>query len=489
MPGKENNLASPDKVYVVTGLGLGEETKGAAVEWLTRITKAHTVIRSGGCQAGHNVTTADGREQEFSHYSCGTFEGARTHLKHMVFSPAYLFDEAVELEEKGVENPFSIITIADDCLAITPFHGAYSRILEISRGKNKKGTVGMGVGEAIEDSRKDPDLAIRAGDSLKNEVLLNQKVEAIRQYQLQKAQEIITTVAGLASLEEIQKELQILEDKSLVPLTVQSFLYLADLVQIVDDKYLDEILVQQGAVVCEPSHGALHHPRQGFVPHITQIDPTSQDVLKTLSEREHQKEVVRLGVSRCYLTRYGAGPLVSFSREMTDRIKETHNIGADWWLGEFRNGYYDVVALRYAIEISGGKESFDGLMISFLDVLAKYDEWPVVEAYVYEGEPVDNLEDFFDLQDGKIVGIKYHPDTGDQAHLDRQKRLTDLIKKCQPVVTILKPKNGLSLEEVFLEYVEEKLRIPVVAVSRGPKAEDKEIRPSWERLFNPLTKL
>lgn len=159
-------------------------------------------------------------------------------------------------------------------------------------------------------------------------------------------------------------------------------------------------------------------------------------------------------------------------------------MGADWWLGEFRNGYYDVVALQYAIKISGGRETFDGLMISFLDVLAKNKEWPVVEAYTYEGEPASNLDQYFELKEGKIVGIKVHPDAGDQAHLDYQKRLTELISKCQPVLTILRPEKDKSLEQVFLDFVEKKLEIPVVAVARGPKAEDREIRPGWEHLFS-----
>lgn len=479
----ETEKHSPNNIFVVTGLGLGEETKGAWVQKLTDLTGAHTILRSGGCQCGHNVVAPDGTHTQLSHFGCGTFDGARTHLQHMVFFPTNLFEEAMELEEKGIKDPFSVITIDEDCLTITPFHGAWSRILEISRGYNKKGTVGMGVGEAIEDSKKDPSLAVKAGNFSQGEEILHQKVEAIRQYQLQKARELVAVTAGLADLAIVQKEFQILEDESLVPLTVQSFLYLADLVHIVGDEYLDEILNQEGAIVCEPSHGALHHPRYGFVPHITQIDPTSQDVLETLKKHEHKKDIVRLGVSRCYMTRYGWGPLPSFSRQLTDQIKETHNVGADWWLGEFRNGYYDPILLEYAIEFSGGKESFNGLIISFLDVLTNYQEWPVIEAYAYEGEPTSDLDQYFDLKDGKIVGIKVHPDSGDQAHLDHQIRLTELIKKCRPITTILKSENELSLEEVFLKYVEKRLGLPVVAVARGPKDEDREIRPGWKHLF------
>lgn len=470
-------------IVVVTEIALGEGGKGADVEWFNRELEAHTDIRSGGCQAGHHLVFADNTDFSFSHFSCGTFEGAKTHLKHMVISPLHLLNEAMELEDRGIKDAFKLITIDEDCLTITPFHGSISKIREIARGDNKKGTIGMGVGEAIEDSRDNPELTIRANDLLSDRATLYQRVEAIRQDKLKQAQDIIATAAALKDLESIQEELHILEDQDYSQVITQAFLYLANLVKVVGEDYIDEILGEKGAIVCEPSHGALHHPRQGFVPHITHIDPTSQDVLKTLNEHNTDKKIIRIGVSRCYITRHGAGPLPSFNREMTDQIRETHNEEGSWWLGEFRNGNYDFIAARYALRISGGKETFDGLMISHLDILAKFDEWPVVEAYTYEGEPAEDLDQFFDISDGKITGIKFQEDDGTNAHLERQKRLTHLITHCKPVLTTLKAHDGKSLEDVFLDYVEEKLGIPVIAVAHGPKAEDREKRQAWNKVF------
>jgi len=473
----------PEVIVVVTGLGLGEETKGATVEWLTKILKAHTVIRSGGCNAGHHIITSDGKEQMFNHYGCGTFEGANTYLLHMTLFPVYVFDEAKELEEKGVKEPLKKIAIGKDCVAITPYHGAVDRIKEISRGTNKRGTVGMGISDAVEESRTMPDLSIRAGEFLEDEEKLRQKIEAIRVYKLQQARELFAKHPELKDSEAAQNDLRLLEDEAFVSMVVDSFVYLSKLVKIVGEDHLDEVLARKGAVICEPSHGALHHPRQGFVPHITQIDPTSQDILETLGKHAHNKKVIRLGVSRCYLTRHGAGPLVSFSQEFTDQVQETHNAAGSEWLGQFRNGYYDVIMERYAMQISGGRESFNGLVISHLDVLNKFNQWPVVEAYIYEGEDNHDLDQYFETKDGKITGIKFHEDTGDESHLDHQRKLTKLLKDCKPVLTILKPGEGKTLEEVFLEYAEKKLGVPVVAVAHGPKAEDRKLRSGYENLF------
>lgn len=476
---QNNSFENPkNKVVVVTGLGIGEETKGNTVEAFAKMLNAHTVWRSGGCQSGHHITTEDGREQMFSHFGAGTFDGVRTHLKHMVICPTDLFNEALEVEAKGIKNPFDLITIDKECISITPFHRAISRLREIMRGKDKKGTVGMGVGEAVRDSHN-PKLTIKAADFFQDEAILEEKIENIRQNKIHQAQELIQ---GLNQLPvEANDQLEILYDQGLVKLTTKSFKYAASLFKIVDDSYLDELLSKEGSVVCETSHGVLLHPWYGFIPHTTQIDPTCQDILNTLQKENYSGKIIRIGVSRCYMTRHGAGPLVSFNRRMTDSIHETHNNWTEW-LGEFRNGNYDIVAMKYAIEISGGKKSFDGLMISYLDVLSQKNEWQICEGYKFNGE-ANNLEEFFEIENDIITGIKVCPDTRDETHYNHQLQLTKLLNQCQPILTTLKPENNKSIVDTFLNYVEEKIQIPVVAEGWGPKAKDRKIRSGYEHLF------
>jgi len=465
---------SENTIIVGTGLGIGEETKGSTVEWLSKEFNAHTVLRSGGSQAGHHVMTEDGREQMFSHFGCGTFDGTKTYLKNMVIEPVDLFTEAIEIEEKGVKNPFDLITIDKNCLVTTPFHRATSKVREILRGNDKKGTVGKGVGEAIRDS-KNPELTIRAGDFFDDEINLINKLETIRKYKLEQVMEILKNVQPEDIPERFYLEMETLYDKDLVNVTAESYKYIADLVKITDEKYFEELLAKKGVIVCEASHGALLHPWYGFVPHVTQIDPTAQDVLKDIKEKDSSKNIVRLGISRCYMTRHGAGPMVSYSEEMTRSINETHNSAGSEWLGEFRNGHYDIVAMKYAVEISGGKQSFDGLSISYLDVLSNFNEWQICEAYSYEGKET-KLEDCFEIEDGLITGIKVCQNTRDESHYNHQLKLTRLLKECKPVLNTIRATENENLEEVFLSYVEEKIEIPVVMVARGPIAKDRQLR-------------
>ncbi len=468
---------------IVTGLGIGEETKGAAVEWLTKQLSAHTVVRSGGCQGGAHVMLPDGREQMFSQFGAGTFEGAGTHLINMVINTGDLFEEALELEKKGVKNPFSLITIDGKCLVTTPYHSAINRFREIMRGGNKKGTVGKGVGDVIRDSGN-PAITIRAEEFFEDRKYLEEKIERIRNFKLEQAREIMSKNPGFLP-DPARPELELLYNRMLVGLTAESYKYTADLVDIVDDGYIDKLLARDGAIVGETSHGALLHPWYGFVPHVTQIDPTAQDVIVLLRSKDYDGRLIRLGVSRSYMTRHGAGPLVSYSPELTGSIRETHNnLESDnAWIGEFRNGNYDIVAMRYAVAISGGVSSFDGLSISHMDKLAGKDHWDVCTAYKYEGKE-ENLEKYFFIENGLITGIRVHLNTRDIEHLNHQIQLTQLLKQCHPELTTLRQQNGKPLEQVFIDFIEANLGLPVVATANGPYARDRAIRPGHEDLFS-----
>ncbi len=462
---------------VVNGLAIGEESKGNTVQALVRELSAHTVWRSGGWQGGHHIIHDDGREMALSHFGAGIFEGADTYLKHMVISPVELFEESEILRELGIDKPLNHIYIDETCLVTTPFHRSISRFREILRGDNKKGTIGTGVGEAVRDS-SDPELAIRACE-LGDKILILRKAENIRLSKLKIAQDLLENYKGTPP-PEVYEEMSFLKDSSLTELVAESFEMFSGIARIVGSDHLQKLLKRGGSVVNEVSHGTLHHPRHGFLPHITQIDPTSADVLKTIKAANYDGNIIRLGVVRSYITRHGAGPLVSFEPSLANIFDEKHNTGAEEWLGPFRAGYFDIVALKYAVEIGGGKSAYNGLYLSFMDLVEKSSEWGVVEAYEYKGKPT-NLSEFFDISNGQIRGIKFEHDNG-ETHTKRQMELTKLLNECRPILTKLKAGGGQSLDKVFLNYVTQKLGIPVVGIARGPKVTQKEFFPAWKNV-------
>jgi adenylosuccinate synthase len=165
---------------------------------------------------------------------------------------------------------------------------------------------------------------------------------------------------------------------------------------------------------------------------------------------------------------------------MSVKLRDKNNKDNEW-LGPFRVGPYDLVALKYSIQICGGPQAFGGLMISHLDQLARFSNWPVCVGYEFQGKTSD-LSEYFDVEKGIIVGIKLYPDTNDANQYNHQLRLTELLKSCKPIVLTLHEKEE-SLEETFIKKVESETKIPVVVTSYGPTKEDRRIRNGWENLF------
>ena len=93
------------QAILTVDLGFGDAGKGSIVDFLTRETAAHTVVRyNGGAQAGHRVVT-DGpgaQEHVFAQFGSGTLAGAATHLsRFMLVDPLAMLAEAAHLHEPG----------------------------------------------------------------------------------------------------------------------------------------------------------------------------------------------------------------------------------------------------------------------------------------------------------------------------------------------------------------------------------------------------
>jgi len=469
-------LAMEETVNTITeivGLSMGEETKGAWTEFAVFQTHAKYVWRKGGPQSGHHVVINDHTEMMLSHFGAGVFQGVITYVD-MPIIPVELFIESQELKAKGIKNPLDLIVVNASCLVVTPFHQAMSRLLELTR-KNKKGTIGLGVGLAIKKNNTNRSLSIRAFDLRLTTAYIEKKVEAVRVHLLEEAREIIKNLPTPIN-EEIMTEFDLLDNQNLVSEIAEAYSLFSDLVKLGDETFFVEMIKHD--VVIETSHGALLHPRHGFVPHITQIDPTGQDALSRLNCHSFNGELIRLGVFRCYGTRFGAGPFVSFDEEMTGTIREHHHTD-DPWLGRFRKGYLDMVSLSYAMKVCGEPE-LDGLMISFFDLLEGKSEWKICEAYEYLGEKTD-LDNYFEMDGDRITGIKLLSDDGTTAHLQHQEELTKLLFDCIPVLTTISSTDSKSLGEMLIEKIENGLGLPVVATACGPKMSDRSLRKSLWR--------
>jgi adenylosuccinate synthase len=400
--------------FIVIGLGYGDEGKGACCDWLCSGQPVHTVVRfNGGAQAGHNVVTADGRQHVFSQFGSGTLRGVRTHLSRFVLvDPLALAGEEKHLrEELGVTDPFSMLTVDRQALLVTPYHQAANQARERERGSGRHGSCGKGIGEAVGFSLAWPALAPRVCDC-EDPVMLEMILAKTRKLLENQVGEFEAAVPSPAALVD----------------AYSAFAKRVRLTGMENDDYLTRVL-RNHTVVFEGAQGVMLDEHFGFAPHVT-WSRTTCDNAKTLMTEAGVDDVCRIGVTRCYATRHGAGPFVTEDKSLV--LPDAYNT-SDEWQGDFRVGHLDAVALRYALAVSGGT---DAIALTHVDTAEANPDLQICRAYTIGGATLRGMP----VKPEELAQVRpvYHPQEGDWARA-----------------------------------VEEAAGVPVRIVSRGPGADAK----------------
>ncbi len=360
--------------HIVVGLGLGDEGKGAVVDYLAAVHPVHTVVRyNGGAQAAHNVVLPDGRHHTFHQFGSATFRGADTFLSRFVLvEPIRLLLEAAALQAKGVSDPFGRLAIDGRALVITPFHIELNRLKEQARAGSRHGSCGLGIGETRA-------YAIRYGlDALEMRDLLDPVV--LRDKLRLAAERLVEQARHLQPLASVSDDL--------MAETLDRYGRVIALARVAGPDFLGERLrAGVGDVVFEGAQGVLLDEAYGFYPHVTWTDTTTAHAMRLLAEAGYGGPLRRLGVVRTYATRHGAGPLVTEDASLAERIAEPHNPAYEW-AGGMRFGHFDAVATRYAFEVTGG---VDELAITHLDDLARLGGPRMCDSYQIDGRGLDHL--------------------------------------------------------------------------------------------------
>jgi adenylosuccinate synthase len=455
----------PKKAYIITGLGYGDEGKGSIVDWLTVKEKVHTVIRTGGPQALHRVVTSDGREHVFSQFGSGTLRGADTHLsRHMLTAPSALLREGVVLQSKCSHDVFAGITIHKDSLLVTPVQAIAGRVRELLRGVKRRGSVGVGVGEAVRDGEHLKERALYARDLMLPH--LEEKLRNLWQYKCSAYESYADRASGLPEPlgSTVRAELAFMTDASLLQKTIAEFTELAKRIRIVDDDYVvAKILAPDGTIVIEGSQGVLLDRVHGFYPYTTKVRATPETGRDILTNGYYTGRVHSLGILRSYATRHGHGPFVTEDAALTKALPDARNHD-DAWQGNFRVGHFDAVASRYTAAVCGAG-AIDNIVLTCLDRTTKLKTWSVCTSYQYESSALPNNE-------GGLMGT-----THDLFDLKKKysKQLSHVLSECRPVFRHMNQRRTTEQwrSQCQIQTIAELLEIPVYATSRGATEIDK----------------
>lgn len=384
----------------------------------------------------------------------------------MVVSPEGLLAEGASLRyEHGIIDAFGLLTVDEDALCATPFHGNASRLKELARGDHPRGTVGSGIGQAYRDFRVAPEYAIYAGD-LKRPGLRD-KLAVIRDRVRADLASLLDGEFLAADREEAAYEIALLADDQFLDYAVKKFEEAGRLTNVVSRDYMGEVILnREGVAVVETSHGVLSDRLVGFHPHTSALRTLPSFTQGMLRDAGYEGEIVNLGICRAYAIRHGAGPMPTVELGLGEDLLPGSNKDENRYQGKVRVGPFDFVTLRYAIEACGGPDAFDGLAITWFDQVKANGAWAWCDTYDGADDPA------FFTREGEI---RYDP-SFNQAH---QEALTKKLAECRPVIQSQSLDPTATNDELYTlcaDRVQGSLGVPVRMMSFGPTEIDKLYR-------------
>jgi adenylosuccinate synthase len=351
----------------VLGAQWGDEGKGKIVDLLTR--HFSIVARyQGGHNAGHTVYVG-GRKFVLHLIPSGILHpGVACVIGNgVVVDPHALFVELDELATLGVDVVGRLL-VSDKAHLILPYHRELDLLAEARRGERKIGTTSRGIGPAYED--KIGRRGVRVGD-LADASSDGPLASAVR--------ENVAARNRLVGNTEMKWEGVLADLRAVWP-------RLRPLVADVS-LHLHRAIAAGQSVMFEGAQGTLLDIDHGTYPFVTSSNATAGGAATGLGIGPRAVGAV-LGVAKAYTTRVGAGPLpTELVGEMGERLRESgQEYGASTGRPR-RCGWYDAVAVRYAVRVNG----LDALAVTKLDVLDGLDELQVCTAYRCGGQVVTEM--------------------------------------------------------------------------------------------------
>ena len=427
---------SQDSLMIIGGQW-GDEGKGKVVDLLSGGFSA--VVRyNGGNNAGHTVRYAD-RHFALHLVPSGIIHpGTKCYLgSGMVIDPTGLVGEMDKLISEGVDIDGRII-LSPRATLILPTHRALDAAREGMRKTGKIGTTGRGIGPAYQDRAQRR--ALRGHVLADPPDLLRQRAMALMEEHNHELETLFK--AAPVDLDAAMAELETMAER-LGPMVAEV------------GPALRRHEAAGEAVLFEGAQGVLLDLAWGTYPYVTSSSCLPGFAAASCGISPKLLGPV-IGVMKAYATRVGGGP---FPTELDDAIGEgIRERGAEYGTTTGRPrrcGWFDAVAARFAVEVSG----IDAVALTKLDILDGVDEIKVATAYkLPSGEIIDTFP--ADAEIAEALEPQYETLPAWNAPTDGVTREADL------------PREALD----YLTYLEGKIGAPIAVVSNGPRREETMIR-------------
>lgn len=414
------------KVDVVLGLQWGDEGKGKIVDVLAA---SYPIVArfQGGPNAGHSLHF-EGKKFVLHSVPSGVFRKGAVNVigNGVVIDPIIFKHECEEIEAMGVPVRERVM-ISKKAHLILPTHRIIDAASEASKGKSKIGSTLKGIGPTYMD--KTGRNGLRVGDILTADFterftsLKNKHKVFLKQYDFE------------YNAEEHEAEwLNAVE-------YMRSF-------NLIDGEYVvNKFLADNKKILAEGAQGSMLDIDFGSYPFVTSSSTTCAGACIGLGVAPGKIGSV-YGIFKAYCTRVGSGP---FPTELNDATgEELRQKGFEFGATTGRprrTGWLDLVALKYAIMISG----VTNLIMMKADVLDTFDTIKVATAY-------------------KVNGVETN-----QVPYDTYAEVEPVYKEFKgwkKDLTGIKKEEELPFEFMnYVRFIEKELGVPVSMISLGPDRE------------------
>lgn len=420
------------KIDIVLGLQWGDEGKGKVVDLLTPSYDAIARFQ-GGPNAGHSLVF-NGNKFVLHTVPSGIFREGSVNIigNGVVADPVILMDEIRKIEEIAT-NVREKLVISKRAHLILPSHKMLDAASEASKGKSKIGSTLKGIGPAYTD--KTGREGLRFGDMLSDNFV--EKYNALKERHMHM----------LSLYPEISFDLEGYEKQWFEAVEELRKFNIADVEFVMND-----LINNDSSVLAEGAQGSLLDIDFGSYPFITSSSTIAAGACIGLGVAPNKIGKV-MGIFKAYCTRVGSGPFpTELFDETGEQIRQTgREFGATTGRPR-RCGWLDMVALKYAVMMSGVSE----LIMMKSDVLDEMDTVKVAVAYKKGDEILENYP-----YDG---GIDIEP-------------IYKEFKGWKCDITGIRTFDELPVElKEYISFIEASTGCPVKIISVGPERDSNIIR-------------
>lgn len=416
-----------NKVDVVLGLQWGDEGKGKIADFLTP--EYQVIARfQGGPNAGHSLKF-NGQTHVLNTIPSGIFHANSINIigNGVVVDPVRIKAEIERVEAAGALVRQNLV-FSRKAHIILPTHRLLDAASEHAKGDSKIGSTLRGIGPTYRD--KIGRNGLRIGDIHLAE--FRKKYEAIKNEHLR-----LIEFLGYNDFDMNVLEAEFFEACDYL----KSFKH-------ADTEYMVNAMIPTHKILAEGAQGSMLDIDFGSYPFVTSSNTISGGVCNGLGiAPQHIGNVY--GIFKAYCTRVGSGP---FPTELEDATgeelrKKGHEFGATTGRPR-RCGWLDLVALKYAIMLSG----VNYLIMMKSDVLSGFDEIKVCTAYMVDGKTSTQVP--YDLCNTKVEPV-----------YTSFKGWTEDLTICRNKSEL--PKNFHD----YISFLESELSMPIRIISVGPDRE------------------